>query len=254
MIHDAGGYLAVLPDGTAGGTLDPRFVGNEPGKIFSFMGKNWQLLSPDDMHKCALIEPASVSRNEMKLPFWNGHGIGGVKTSPTICGAVCQLLARGKTLLPLPRGQQKMLDDLIWNPPEDFVPGTVHTCVESEIIGWSVIVATFLGIRANMALARLLKNRFPCGKCSMRYDQFAIRIFGCKSPGAAERIDDLLRTLSEMETSVLAGEIPELPVMTGKVDVMLPQEMLPVMEADEYYRLDFVLAGISSVRVRQSVC
>jgi hypothetical protein len=205
------------------------------------------------MHKCASIEPASVSRNEMKLPFWNGHEIGGVKTSPTICGAVYQLLARGKTLLPLSRGQQKMLDDLIRNPPEDFVPGTVHIRVESEITGWSMIVATFIGVLANMALARLLKNRFPCGKCSMRYDQFAIRIFGCESPDAAERIDDLLRTLSEMETSVLAGEIPELPGTTGKIDAMLPQEMLPVMEADEYYRLNFVFAGTSSVRVRQSV-
>jgi ATP-dependent Lhr-like helicase len=28
MIHDTGGYLAVLPDGTVVGTLDPRFVGN----------------------------------------------------------------------------------------------------------------------------------------------------------------------------------------------------------------------------------
>jgi hypothetical protein len=117
-----------------------------------------------------------------------------------------------------------------------------------EITGWSVIVATFLGVRANMALARLLKNRFSCGKCSMRYDQFAIRIFGCESPDAAERIGDLLRTMSQMETSVLAGEIPELPGTTGKFDAMSPQEMFPVMAADEYYRLDFVDDLVQGVR------
>jgi ATP-dependent Lhr-like helicase len=87
MIHDTGEYLAVLPDGTVVGTLDPRFVGNEPGKRFSFMGKNWQLLSLEDMHKCALIEPASISRNEMELPFRNGRGIEGMKASPTGAGA-----------------------------------------------------------------------------------------------------------------------------------------------------------------------
>lgn len=55
VIHDAGGYLAVLPDGTVVGTLDPRFVGSDPGKMFSFTGKNWRLLFRDDVHKRALV-------------------------------------------------------------------------------------------------------------------------------------------------------------------------------------------------------
>lgn len=54
VIHDSGGYLAVLPDGTVVGPLDARFVGSDPGKTFSFTGKTWRLLFRDDAHKRAL--------------------------------------------------------------------------------------------------------------------------------------------------------------------------------------------------------
>jgi ATP-dependent Lhr-like helicase len=253
VIHDTGGYLAVLPDGTIVGTLDPRFVGSEPGKMFSFTGKNWRLLFRDDVHKRALVEPASTSGSGVKRPFWSGSGMRGADASPTVCGAVCQLLARGKTLLPLPQGAEKMLADLIRMLPEDFVPGCVHVRAEPEVSGWSVVAATFLGTRANMVLVRLLKNRLADGKYSMHYDQFAIRIFGWESPDAAERIGDLLRELARTDAAVLAGEMPELPDTTWKFGAMLPREMLAEMAADEYYRLSFVLAGISEVRVRENI-
>ncbi|MDE2523374.1 MAG: DEAD/DEAH box helicase [Methanocorpusculum sp.] len=253
VIHDAGGYLAVLPDGTVVGTLDPRFVGSDPGKMFSFAGKNWRLLFRDDAHKRALVEPASASGSGVKRPFWSGTGMRGADASPTVCGAVCQLLARGKTLLPLPPEQQEILDGLIRILPEDFVPGTVHVRSEPEVTGWSVVAATFLGARANMVLARLLKERLADGKYSMRYDQFAIRIFGWESPDAAERVGDLLRELSRTDSQVLAGELPELPDTTWKFGTMLPREMLSLMAADEYYCLGQVLAGIATVRVRESI-
>lgn len=251
VIHDAGGYLAVLPDGTVVGTLDPRFVGGEPGKTFSFTGRNWRLLFRDDMHKRALVEPASISGDGVKRPFWSGSGVKWADASPTICGAVCQLLARGKTVLPLMPEQQEMLAGLIRMLPEDFVPGTVHVRAEPEVSGWSVIAATFLGTRTNMVLVRLLKNRLADGRYSMHYDQFAIRIFGWESPDAAERIGDILTELSRSDPTVLAGEMPELPDTMWKFGALLPREMLAEMAADEYYRLPEILAGISSVRTRR---
>lgn len=74
----------------------------------------------------------------------------GADASPTVCGEVCQILARGKTLLPLPPEQEEMLAGLIRMLPEDFVPGCVHVRAEPEVTGWSVVAATFLGARANM--------------------------------------------------------------------------------------------------------
>ncbi|HJK14747.1 MAG TPA: hypothetical protein O0X82_01135, partial [Methanocorpusculum sp.] len=170
--------------------------------------------------------------------------------SPTVCDAVCQILARGKTVLPLPEEQRTMVEDLIRMLPEDFVPGTVHVRAEPEVAGWSVVIATFLGVRANMVLARLLKNRLSDGKYSLRYDQFAIRIFGWESPDAAERTGYLLREVSHTDTAVLAEEMPELPEGTWKFAAMLPKKMLHEMAVDEYYRLPEVLEAIRTVRVR----
>ena len=252
VIHDSGGYLAVLPDGTVVGTLDPRFVGSEPGKTFAFTGKNWRLLFRDDVHRRALVEPASASGSGVKRPFWSGSGVRGADASPTVCGAVCQILARGKTVLPLPEEQRTMVEDLIRMLPGDFVPGTIHVRSEPEVAGWSVVIATFLGIRANMVLARLLKNRLPDGKYTLRYNQFAIRIFGWESPDAAERTGDLLREVSQTDTAVLATEMPELPEGTWKFATMLPKKMIHEMAVNEYYRLPDVLAGIGTVRIQDA--
>jgi ATP-dependent Lhr-like helicase len=252
VIHDTGEYLAVLPDGTIVGTLDPRFVRREPNKIFSFTGKNWRLLFLDDVHKRALVEQTSASCNMTKQPFWSDNGLQEMDASPTVCKAVCQLLARGKTFLPLPRNQQIMLDDLIRILPDDFMPGTIHVRTESDVASRSVIVATFLGTRVNMVLAHLLKRRLFGGKYRMHYDQFAIRIFGWESPNAAEHVGDLLRELSQMNASMLTDEMPELPNTMWKFGKMLPREILSLMAINEYYRLDFVLARIASVKVREN--
>lgn len=85
----------------------------------------------------------------------------------------------------------------------------------------------------------------------MRSDQFAIHIFGWESPNAAERVGDLLRELARTDAAVLADEMPELPDTMWKFGAMLPREMLAERAADEYYRLDAVLAGISAVQVRE---
>jgi ATP-dependent Lhr-like helicase len=249
MIHDTGEYLAVLPDGTIVGTLDPRFLKNEPKKIFSFTGKNWRLLFLDDVHKRALVEQTFAPVSVVKQPFWSDSGMQETDASPTICKAVCKLLARGKTLLPLPQNQQMMLNNLIQTLPGDFMPGTVHVRTESEVVGWSVIVTTFLGTRANMVLAHLLKCRFLDGKYRIRYDQFAIRIFGWESPNAAELVGDLLRELAHMNASMLTYEMPELPNTMWKFGKMLPRDLLSLMATNDYYRLDFVLAGIATVNV-----
>ncbi|MDV0443970.1 DEAD/DEAH box helicase [Methanorbis rubei] len=250
VIHDAGGFLAVLPDGTVVGTLDPRFVGSEPGKTFSFTGKSWRLLFRDDVHKRALVEPAAHP-GDAKRPFWSGSGSGRAgDASPTVCRAVCRILERGATILPLPNDQKEMLSDLIRMLPDDFGPGIVHVRAEPEVAGWSVVIATFLGARANMVLARLLKNRLDGGgRHTLRYDQFAIRIFDWEGADAAEKVAKILLEISEADLSALAAELPELPDTTWKFGSMLPKEMIAEMTADEYYRLPEVVAGISSVRV-----
>lgn len=243
VIHDSGGYLAVLPDGTVVGTLDPRFVGSDPGKTFSFTGKTWRLLFRDDTHKRALVEPASYG-GEAKRPFWSGNGMKGADATPTVCRAVGKLLARGTTKLPLPSQQQEMLTSLIRALPDDFVPGRIHIRCEPEVTGWSVVVTTFLGLRANMILARLIKSRIENERHSLRYDQFAIRIFDWDSADAGDVVGELLAELGTADPAVLADELPLLPETTWKFGSMLPPELLREMAVDEYYRLPDVLAAV----------
>ena len=63
----------------------------------------------------------------------------GADASSTVCGAVCQILARRNTLLPLPPEQKEILAGLDRMLPEDFVLGCVHVRAEPEITSWSVV-------------------------------------------------------------------------------------------------------------------
>ena len=115
-----------------------------------------------------------------------------------------------------------------------------------------MVVATFLGARANMVLARLLKNRIAESRHGFRYDPFAIRIFDWESAEGAERVAAVLEEIAGADPRVLAAEMPEVPDTTWKFGGMLTREMTTEMTCDEYYRLPEVVWGISRVRVRRS--
>lgn len=248
VIRDSGGYLAVLPDGTVIGTLDPRFVGGDPGKTFSFTGKTWRLLHRDDVHKRALIEPASV-RGEVKRPFWSG-GEGGSYASGLVCQSVAAVLSRGVSRIPLPPAEKAVIADLISILPDDFSPGKIHIRAEPELNGYSVVVSTFLGTRANQVLAHLLKNRLE-GKHAVRYTQFAIRIFDWESPKAGEYIAGILEELGRMSVIPIAEELPRLPETAWKFGELLPEELRLEMAAYDYYDIPAMLDALSGTLVVQ---
>lgn len=79
---------------------------------------------------------------------------------------------------------------------------------EPEVTGWSVVVTTFLGLLANMILARLIKSRIENKRHSLRYDQFAIRIFDWDGVEAADVVGDVLAELGTTDPAVLAGDLP----------------------------------------------
>ena len=245
VIRDAGGFLAVLPDGTVIGTLDPRFVAGDPGKTFSFTGKTWRLLHRDDQHKRVLIEPAS-SKGDVKRPFWSGGG-GGSYASSLVCQSVAAVLARGSPLLPLPAEQKDMIELVIRMLPDDFSPGKIHIRTEPELSGYSVVVSTFLGTRTNQVLARFIRNRVE-GKHSVRYTQFAIRIFDWESPVAGESIAGILEELGHMSVISLAEELPRVPETTWKFGELLPEDIRLEMAAYDYYDIPALLTALSGFR------
>ncbi|HJJ28703.1 MAG TPA: DEAD/DEAH box helicase [Methanocorpusculum sp.] len=233
VIHDSGGYLAVLADGTPVGTLDARFIAGDPGMVFSFTGKTWRLLHRDDIHKRALVEPAFANR-DLKRPFWSGGA--GAGASPVICSSAARLLARGRTLLPLPENEAEQLNDLIASLPDDFEPGKIHIRTEPEGNSWSIIAATFLGQRSNEVLARLIKNRLP-GMHTIGYTNFAVRIMDfAKRPGL-KQISAILAEIASLAWEDAVLELPEIPSSQWKFGEMLPPDLLLEMAAKNYYRL-----------------
>jgi len=248
VIRDAGGFLAVLPDGTVIGTLDPRFVAGDPGKTFSFTGKTWRLLHRDDAHKRVLIEPA-FAKGDLKRPFWSG-GDGGSYASPLVCQSVAAVLERGGPGIPLPPEQNTMVEDLIRMLPDDFSPGTIHLRTEPELNGYSVVVSTFLGTRTNQVLAHLLKNRLD-GKHAVRYTQFAIRIFDWESPKAGECVAGILEELGHMSVLSLAEELPRLPATTWKFGGLLSDDLRLEMAAYDYYDIPALLTALSGFQLHE---
>lgn len=241
VIHDSGGYLAVLPDGTVVGTLDPRFAGGEPGKNFSFTGKSWRLLHRDDAHKRILIEPSSP-KGSLSRPFWSGGGDagGGAEATTLVCESVREILCRGRTKLPLPSDQKEMIEGLIQMLPDDFSSGTLHVRCEPEALGYSVVISTFAGMRINMILTRLLKNRMTKSH-TIRHTGFAIRIFDWDTQDAGESVCGVLRELSLLDASLIADEFPTLPPENWKFGNLIPPLLLREMAASEYYLLSELL-------------
>lgn len=233
VIHDSGGYLAVLPDGTPIGTLDPRFTGGEPGKVFSFTGKTWRFLHRDDVHRRILIESASAKK-DMQRPFWSGGENAG--TSVLVCKSVQTLLARGKTLLPLPENEGALLDDVVRFLPDDFVPGKLHLRIEPEENGYSVVISTFAGKRHNEVLCRLLKNRLA-GMHAMQVSDFAVRVFDFTSRKGLNAVEEVLHSLVSCSWQELIAELPEVPRSTWKFGELLPDSLFLEMAAKEYYHL-----------------
>ncbi|HJJ48395.1 MAG TPA: DEAD/DEAH box helicase [Methanocorpusculum sp.] len=240
VIHDSGGYLAVLADGTPVGTLDPRFIAGEPGMVFSFTGKTWRLLHRDDVHKRALVEPAFAKR-DLKRPFWSGGGSAGV--SRLVAQSAARILARKKTLLPLPAAQSGMLEELLASLPDDFEPEKIHIRAEPEGNAWSVVVSTFFGLRANEVLARLIKNRLA-GMHTIRYTDFAVRImdFGAKS--GLKSVYQVLESAASLSWEDAVRELPEIPSSHWKFGELLPDELLLEMAAKDYYQIPEILDAL----------
>ncbi|HKL97410.1 MAG TPA: hypothetical protein VJ857_01940, partial [Methanocorpusculum sp.] len=129
----------------------------------------------------------------------------------------------------------------------DFSPGKIHIRTEPELSGYSVVVSTFLGTRTNQVLARFIRNRVE-GKHSVRYTQFAIRIFDWESPAAGESIAGILEELGHMSVISLAEELPRVPETTWKFGELLPEDIRLEMAAYDYYDIPALLTALSGFR------
>ena len=246
VLSDSGGYTAVLPDGTVVGTLDPRFVAGDAGKVFSFTGKTWRLLFRDDVHRRALIEPSAVSRG-LKHPFWGGAG-GSARVSRLAAESAGGIISRGHSVLPLPSDVCDALDDLLSSLPRGIKPGKIHLRVEPEVETWDVVISTFAGEEINRVLSLLLKNRL-IPRLELRATPFAVRVSGFSAKESCDTVSQALYEIAVTSSAVLSEELPEIPDVSVKFSAALPSDMKKEM-AVSYYKLDELLMLLSDSLLR----
>ncbi|MCQ2377023.1 MAG: hypothetical protein MJ006_03355, partial [Methanocorpusculum sp.] len=217
------------------GTLDPRFVAGDAGKVFSFTGKTWRLLFRDDVHRRVLIESSSVSRG-LKHPFWGGAG-GSARVSRLVAESCGKVIARGHSVLPLPADAKEALDDLLSSLPRIPADGRVHIRTEPEGDVWAVVISTFAGDEINRLITLFLKKRLP-GKLYFRTTPFAVRISGFPVKEAGQTVRDALREVKDSALEKLVEELPPVPDSLWKFSSLLPPEMKQEMAVRRYYHLE----------------
>lgn len=246
VLSDSGGYTAVLPDGTVVGTLDPRFVAGDAGKVFSFTGKTWRLLFRDDVHRRALIEPSDISRG-LKHPFWGGAG-GSARVSRLAAESAGDIISRGRSVLPLPSDVREALDDLLTSLPRGIRPGKIHLRVEPEVETWDVVISTFAGEEINRVLTILLKNRLM-HRLEFRATPFAVRVSGFSAKETCDAASQALYEIAVTSPAVLSDELPMIPDGAIKFSPVLPPDMKKEMGVI-YYKLDELLMLLSDSLLR----
>ena len=242
VLSDAGGYTAVLPDGTVVGTLDPRFVSGDAGKVFSFTGKTWRLLFRDDVHHRALIEPSDISRG-LKQPFWSGEG-GTSRVTRLVAKSCGIIVSRGYSTLPLPADAKEALDDLLSALPRTPQDGGPHIRIEPEGDVWDVVISTFAGDEINRLITLFLKKRLPA-KLYFRTTPYAVRISGFPVKEACLKVSDTLGEIARIPMEQLAEELPPVPDTMWKFASLLPPEMKQEMAVRRYYHLEELCAFLN---------
>ncbi|HJJ58832.1 MAG TPA: DEAD/DEAH box helicase [Methanocorpusculum sp.] len=242
VLSDSGGYTAVLPDGTVVGTLDPRFVAGDAGKVFSFTGKTWRLLFRDDVHHRALIEPSDISRG-LKQPFWSGEG-GTSRVTRLVAKSCGIIVSRGYSTLPIPADVKEALDDLLSALPRTPQDGGPHIRIEPEGDVWDVVISTFAGDEINRLITLFLKKRLPA-KLYFRTTPYAVRISGFPVKEACLKVSDTLGEITRIPMEQLAEELPPVPDTMWKFTSLLPPEMKQEMAVRRYYHLEELCAFLN---------
>lgn len=224
-------FRAVTPDGEVIGTLDARFVTGKSGGDFSLGGRVWQMVKCDEGHNLVVVVPGA---EQTSRAFWTGAGLTGF--SSLVCGAVQEIIARRKTMLPLLPKEGEALMERIRKLPPGILPAGIS--VRERAIGnrVEVIVYSFSGGSFNRLLTVLLSHKLG-GKAKVRYSDFTILVRNAGREGAGEKVAGALRAIREMSAKAITVELPPVPAASWKFGSMLPPDLLHEMAATSHYRL-----------------
>jgi ATP-dependent Lhr-like helicase len=240
VISGGGEFRAVTPDGEMIGKLDARFVAGRRGGSFSLGGKNWTLVKSDESHELVVVVPGEGEKSEI---FWTGGQAG---FSEIVCRGIEQILVRRKSTLPLPEGEQELLEEFIRTFPA-MQPLTLHIIEKPGKRGPEVTLLTFRGRRFNGILAALLRAG-ATRKVTVTYHDFSLTLKNVAREQAAGMVLGMLDTLRTANPRDIANVLKVPGTETWKFAGALPESLLKEMALTDTYRFpEFVqeFAGLN---------
>jgi ATP-dependent Lhr-like helicase len=228
VISGGSEFRAVTPEGEMVGKLDARFIAGRSGKTFTLGGKNWTFIKSDASHELVVVVPGKGGKNEI---FWTGAQAG---FSEVVCRGVEQILIRGRSTLPLPEGEQELLDEFIGTCPS-LHPGTIHIHEKPGKGGPEVGILTFRGRKFNRILAALLRAA-AARKVTVTYHDFSLTLKKVAKEQAGRVTHDMLESLRTANPRDIAHVLTIPGTETWKFAGALPDSLLKDMALTDTFR------------------
>ncbi len=241
VIRGGGEFRVVTPEGEQVGRLDARFVTAGGQGSFSLGGRSWTLVKSDESHNLVVVVPGEEGRGRA---FWTGSQAG---YSPVVCQAVQRLLARGRSLLPLPPAEAGTLLDFILSFPQVWTKG-IHVWEEEGKRSLDAVALTFLS-RGHNALLAILLRQVMGGKVRVRYDDFSLLFPDLAREDAAGRVVEALEEVKAMETGEVARRLPLPGAETWKFGAALPESFRREMAVTDTWQVEEFSRALSQLPV-----
>jgi len=244
VIAGGGEYRAVTPDGDVVGSLDARFAHQEDPGGFVLGGSAWSVVKCDESHRLVVVVPGAQAKMSSRIFRSAGSDAG---LSPVICGGIRQILARGRSTLPLGDAEASVLREALGVFPDDISEEGIFVREERPARGREVVVYSFAGSRNNQVLASLLRG--VLGRVRVRYDDFRVRISGAGKTGAAERVAGALRAIPSLPPEKVAASLPLPAPDPWKFARVLPDASFREMILFDYYRAGEVIRSLAGQEI-----
>ncbi len=230
VIRGGGEFRAVTPDGELVGRLDARFVAHGGKGSFSLGGKNWTLIKSDESHNLVVVVPGEDAGGKT---FWTGGQAG---FTPVVCQAVLRIIARKRTLLPLPQQQEEALQEIITGLPALHSRG-IHVWEVPGKRRMDAVALTFLSRSGNALLAAMVRQVLG-EKKKVRYDDLSLFFQDFAREGAAERVLEVFRDIQALSPGEMAQLLKMPPPENWKFGPALPPAQLFEMAAADTWHID----------------
>jgi hypothetical protein len=175
-----------------------------------------------------VVVPGKGGKNEI---FWTGAQAG---FSEVVCRGVEQILIRGRSTLPLPEGEQELLDEFIGTCPS-LHPGTIHIHEKPGKGGPEVGILTFRGRKFNRILAALLRTA-AARKVTVTYHDFSLTLKKVAKEQAGRVTHDMLESLRTANPRDIAHVLTIPGTETWKFAGALPDSLLKDMALTDTFR------------------